>query len=172
MRKGNWIQTYTGIAFWPMDPKPEEVEIEDIAHALSNQCRYSGHSKRFYSVAQHSVLVSRALPKEFRLWGLLHDASEAFIVDVPSPIKPYLMGYEDIESGVMRVVCERFGLNFHMPEIVKRVDSAILVDEFKFLMKAPPRALNLPESGLGIEIDPWSPQDAKNWFLDTFDRLK
>ncbi|MFN9113590.1 MAG: phosphohydrolase, partial [Bacteroidota bacterium] len=70
-----WIQTFSGIAFWPLDPKPEHVRIADIAHALSMKCRYNGHTRKFYSVAEHSVLVSRHVPEEDALWALLHDAS-------------------------------------------------------------------------------------------------
>lgn len=89
-RKGDWIQTYTGRQFWPLDPKPEEVCIEDIAHALSQQCRYAGHTIRFYSVAQHSVEIALRVPRAAALWGLLHDAAEAYLVDLPRPVK-YLM---------------------------------------------------------------------------------
>ena len=86
-RVGDWIQTMSGVIFYPLDPRPEEIRIEDIAHALSHQCRFAGHCREFYSVAEHSVRVSRELPQEFMLWGLLHDASEAYLVDLPRPIK-------------------------------------------------------------------------------------
>ena len=66
-RKGDWMQTYTGRQFWPIDPRANEVHIEDIAHALSMMCRYNGHCRTFYSVAEHSVLVSQHVPPEHAL---------------------------------------------------------------------------------------------------------
>ena len=83
LRNGSWLQTYTGIQFWPLDPRPEEIDIQDIAHALSLLCRFNGHCQRFYSVAEHSVHVSTILAPEFGLWGLLHDAAEAYLSDIP-----------------------------------------------------------------------------------------
>lgn len=171
-RKGDWMQTATGVAFWPIDPRPEEVHIEDIAHALSLICRYGGHCQTFYSVAQHSILVSRALAPEFRLWGLLHDASEAYVIDVPRPLKPFLAGYREAEDKVMEVIAERFGLTMPMPPEVKRVDNAILADEAAQIMCTPPRAWNLPEPPLGIRISPMEPELAKAAFLREFASLQ
>lgn len=166
------MQTATGLVFWPMDPRASEIEIEDIAHALSNLCRYLGHTREFYSVAQHSVLVARALPPELRAWGLLHDASEAYLVDVPRPVKPYLTGYREAEEVVERAVAEALGLCWPMPTEVKRVDNAILADEAAQLMAKPPRDWRLAEPALGIDIDPWSPQTAKRRFLEAFHALE
>ena len=73
-RKGNWMQTFTGRQFWPADPRADEIDIRDIAHALSMQCRYAGHCTQFYSVAEHCVLLANAIPEQ-KLWALLHDAS-------------------------------------------------------------------------------------------------
>ncbi|MEM9149127.1 MAG: hypothetical protein AAGB19_01555 [Cyanobacteria bacterium P01_F01_bin.3] len=80
-----WIQTFTGKAFWPLEPDPELICIEDIAWALAHQSRYSGHCDRFYSVAEHSLWVSGQCSPEHKLWGLLHDASEAYLSDVVRP---------------------------------------------------------------------------------------
>ncbi|MET3601844.1 phosphohydrolase [Martelella mangrovi] len=171
-RKGDWMQTASGRAFWPMDPRPEEVDIEDIAHALSNMCRYAGHCRRFYSVAQHSVLVSRALPSDLALWGLLHDASEAYLVDVPRPVKPFLDGYKAAEGRVMEAIVMRFNLMpAEMPAEVKRVDDAILHDEALQLMQRPPMGWHLPEPPLGIRIEPWSPDYARTVFHREFRML-
>src|ERR1039457_118422 len=82
-----FIGTFSGLRFWPLDPNPEKILIDDIAHALAHQCRFGGHASRFYSVAEHSVHVSRLCPPEDALWGLLHDASEAYLVDLPRPLK-------------------------------------------------------------------------------------
>lgn len=170
-RKTSWMQTASGKAFFPLDPRPSDIDIDDIAHALSNLCRYAGHTKHFYSVAQHSVLVSRALPDHLKLWGLLHDASEAYLVDIPAPLKPHLTGYREIEARVMRAVCTKFGLSLEMPKSVKRVDLAILADERDQLMTKPPRNWMLTEKPLGIVIDYWPPEKARAEFLREFHRL-
>jgi hypothetical protein len=132
-RKGDWIQTYTGRRFWPADPRPEEVFIEDIAHALSMLCRFGGHCLRFYSVAEHSVLLSWAAPPEWKRWCLLHDATEAYLCDLPGPIKRSIHEYGMLEMNLMEVVAERFGLKTdgygRMPREVKLLDAAILEDE-------------------------------------------
>ncbi|QCO18881.1 phosphohydrolase (plasmid) [Azospirillum brasilense] len=170
-RRGDWMQTATGRQFWPLDPRPSEVYIEDIAHSLAHQCRYAGHCLSFYSAAQHSVIVSDALPPEFALWGLLHDASEAYLVDVPRPVKPFLPGYKDAEAAVMRAVCVRFGLTLEMPKTVKVADERALADE-KHQLMAPsvvPWALRYPP--LGVRIDPLPPEAAKALFLARFREL-
>jgi hypothetical protein len=168
-RVGDWMQTFTGRQFWPADPRPEDVTIHDIAHALSMQCRYAGHCTRFYSVAEHSVLVARSVPPEHRMWGLLHDASEAYLVDVPRPIKPYLTGYADLETGVMRAICERYGLPPEMPKAVKDIDNRILVDEKQALMLPGPRWGSLDGlSRVGVTIVGMPPADAEKLFLQAF----
>ena len=170
-RNGDWMQTATGREFWPIDPRRDEVYIEDIAHSLANMCRFAGHCREFYSVAQHSILVSASLPVEHKLWGLMHDASEAYVVDVPRPIKPFISGYQEAEDRVMRVIADRFGLSMPIPEAVKRADTAILADEAAQIMLAPPRAWRLPYPPLGIDIDPWSPATARRRFLEEFASL-
>src|SRR5262245_47792896 len=98
LRLGDWMQTVGGTQFWPLDPRPHEFDINHIAHALGNMCRFNGHCRRFYSVAEHCVLVSRACSAANALWGLLHDMSEAYIADVIRPVKPHLSNYKSIES--------------------------------------------------------------------------
>ncbi len=127
--RGDWIQTAHGRQFWPIDPRPDEVFIDDIAHALSMLCRFGGHCLHFYSVAEHSVLLSRAAPPEHKLWALLHDAGEAYLVDVPRPLKPFLAGYREAEDKIMLAICERFGLPAEMPAPLKDLDKRILFDE-------------------------------------------
>jgi hypothetical protein len=136
-RKGDWILTFSGIEFWPIDPRLEDVCIEDIAHALSMQCRYSGHVSQFYSVAEHSIRVAELVPPEDQLWALLHDASEAYLVDLPRPIKRYTeigRHYREAEDCLMAVICERFALHPDQPESVKRADQAMLCVEAKALL--------------------------------------
>lgn len=170
-RKGDWMQTATGKAFWPADPRPDEVCIHDIGHALANICRYGGHCREFYSVAQHSVLVCRALPPKWQLWGLLHDASEAYVADVPRPLKLFLPNYRELEDGVMSAITTHFGLDPEMPAEVKRVDNAILATEAEQIMLTPPRAWRLPEPPLNIRIEPWSATSAFRVFMQEFERL-
>ncbi len=114
----DWIHTYTGKKFYPIKPNPEDICIEDIAHALSLQCRFTGHTKYFYSVAQHSLLVSLILrdqdrPNSVCLWGLLHDASEAYLIDVARPVKhlPEFATYREAETRLMLAISSKFGLD-------------------------------------------------------------
>jgi 5'-deoxynucleotidase YfbR-like HD superfamily hydrolase len=125
----SWIQTYTGKPFWPLEPELGEIDIVDIAHALSMQCRYSGHTKRFYSVAEHSVHISNSVSPENALWGLLHDASEAYLVDIPRPLKPYLPQYKEAETRCMMAIAKRVGLSWPEPAEVKEMDTRILFNE-------------------------------------------
>lgn len=136
MDSGPWIETFSGKKFHLLNPHPDEVCIEDIAHALGNVCRFAGHIKRFLSVAEHSVNVSKLCPND-RLWGLLHDASEAYIGDLSRPMKrltPVGPPYVEIESRIMRVVCEKFGLPPEMPAAVHAADNAMLMAEKRALM--------------------------------------
>lgn len=169
-RIGDWIQVYTGRPFWPLDPRPEEIDIEDIAQALSLKCRYGGHCRRFYSVAEHSVLVSHHVAPEHALWALLHDAGEAYLADVPRPVKPSLQGWKQLEAGLMRVVCARFGLPSEEPDDVKRADFAITTDEKAALMADGPAWAGLLPP-LGVKIECLSPMDARAAFMSRFKEL-
>lgn len=167
-RQGDWMLTVTGRTFWPLDPRPEEVAIEDIAHSLAHQCRYAGHTSAFYSVAQHSVLVAENLPPELRLWGLLHDASEAYLVDLPRPVKRFMPGYAEAEVRLMRCIASHFDLHWPCPRKVKAVDDAILADEMAQLMPRVPDGLR---PGLGIPIAPMHPRRAAVAFMTMAEQL-
>lgn len=168
-RVGDWIQTYSGVAFWPLDPRPEEIDILDIAHALSHQCRFSGHTKWFYSVAEHSFLVSTLVSPKDKLWALLHDASEAYLVDVPRPIKNLLPEYKVWEERLMRVIARRFGLQEEMPDVVKMFDSRMLATEKIHIMGQEPRRRGGMEEPIA-DLHPylWQPETAKRRFLAQF----
>lgn len=174
-RKGDWMQTFTGIQFWPIDPRPEEICIEDIAHALSNQCRYSGHVKRFYSVAEHSVRVAWHIKPPHRFWGLMHDAPEAYLVDLARPLKHYSRlgdAYREIEEPLMKCICERFGLSPAEPLEVKTADNELLITEKRDLMGLAPakwREENIQP--LREIIYPWAPEVAERKFLELFHAL-
>ncbi|WP_312340214.1 hypothetical protein [Anaerospora hongkongensis] len=139
MRNGDWIETYTGIHFYPLDPRPEEIDITDIAHALSLICRFNGHCKHFYSVAQHSINVYNYLRTNFptdlelQLTGLLHDASEAYIADVSRPVKPFLNGYHGVERRLMDTIFKAFDLK-RGSLVVEEADNLVLHAEAMQLM--------------------------------------
>lgn len=170
-----FIETYTGRHFRPLDPWPGDIDIVDIAHALSNQCRFSGHTCTFYSVAEHCVRVSHACAPQDALWGLLHDASEAYLVDLPTPLKHsdefYI--YRSSERELMRAICQRFYLDENEPGSVRRADMALLATEVRDLMPGRPEhwKAQLAEPPLPGRIMTWSPEYAKTKFLMRFEEL-
>lgn len=165
-----WIQTYIGGQFWPLDPRADDVNLIDIAHALSNTCRYGGHSARFYSVAEHSVYVSRIVPS---LEALLHDAAEAYspFGDVPRPIKHAVPWVVPIEDRIEQAIAEHFGLPWPWSRDVKVADCMLLADEKAALMK-PGHDWGLPYPATGVKIECWSPRRAEYEFLKRFRELE
>lgn len=174
-RRGDWIETFLGWRFWPLDPWASSISIIDIAHALSNQCRFAGHVREFYSVAQHSVHVSELVPKHLALEGLLHDASEAYLVDVPKPLKalPEMAAYREAEQRVMIAVERRFRLTSCEHPDVKRADAALLITEARSLMArmVPDWTAEIALPAADIFIEPWTPRFAKETFLARFEEL-
>jgi hypothetical protein len=162
----SWIQTYTGRRFFPLRPRSEDLDLRDVAHALSLQCRFNGHCLGFYSVAEHSVRVSRAVPRDLAAWGLLHDAAEAYLSDLPSPIKQQMQRFQDAESELLRVIADRFGLVWPMPAPVARADMVLLATEARDLMAPPPEPWHLEADPLEGRIEPWAPADAERAFLE------
>ena len=116
LHDGNpWIQVSYGGKFHYLNPEPEEIYIEDIAHALSLNCRFNGHTERFYSVAQHSCMVAKHVMEYSQnpIWGLaalLHDAAEAYIPDMPRPIKGYIVGYAELEKNILHAILKKMRL--------------------------------------------------------------
>lgn len=132
-----WMHTYTGRAVNFLDLRPEDIDIEDIAHALSMQCRFNGHTKWFYSVAEHCVHVSREVDQAFAFEALLHDASEAYIGDMISPIKTISPAFKDIENKVEGAINRRFQISSYYPlqaTEVKRADLAMCIKEGRTLL--------------------------------------
>lgn len=166
-RIGDFSQVYSARKFWPLDPRPEEVHIEDIAHSLAMQCRWGGHCIRFLSVAEHSVHVAMSLPRKHALWGLLHDGSEAYVTDVPRPLKYSIQNYREYEDNVMRAICDRYGLPHEVPEAVKWADDAILGDEIDQNMHPMPWQSAFKDR-LGVDLQFWTPERAEDEFLSLF----
>jgi hypothetical protein len=129
------IQVYSGQYFDYRYPHDHRYTVTEIAHALSNICRYTGHCERFYSVAQHSVLVSHEVPREYALQGLLHDAVEAYCGDVNKPLKSLLPEYSKIEAQVEAALLEAFGLPASLDPSVKAADLKLLKTEQRDLMQ-------------------------------------
>lgn len=172
-----WIQTFTGRRFYPLAPNPNDIDILDIAHALSMLCRFGGHVHDFYSVAEHCVLMSEVVSPENALWALMHDAAEAYIVDVPRPVKRQLVGYRDIERHLLTAIAMRFGLTADFdgslyPTEVADVDTRILLNERNILMPNTVHEWEVEHlKPLHLVIHSWTPQQAKAAFLATFKDL-
>lgn len=135
-----FINTFSGIRFYPLEPRPEDVSIADIAHALSYMTRANGHLAHFYSVAQHSVncaleAQARGHSRRIRLACLLHDASEAYLSDITRPLKHHLDNYLEIERRLQSVIYARYGLDLGREELaaVEAIDDALLYAEFSVI---------------------------------------
>lgn len=171
-----WIQTHSGIAFFPFDPKPEMIDINDIAHALSMICRYNGHTKKFYSVAEHSVVMSNCVPKEHALATLIHDAAEAYIADLARPIKHNVSGYKEIEEKILEVIYEAFNawptvLDMHQ---ILHADLRMLATERGQVMGTNVHPWVCLEGVLPYDIvlPCWCPAEAELNFLRRFYELR
>lgn len=174
-----WIQTITNRQVFPLDPLPSVIVIEDVAAALSKIARFNGHTQGDlgYSVAQHSVVVSRLCPTK-PLAGLLHDAAEAYLGDIAKPVKSELdrLAHGEltrIENGILRAVAESFLVPYEdlVCEEVKRADRIALATEKRDLMGPEPWPWHpLPEPA-EFDLCPWEPKLARDMFLDRFKEL-
>lgn len=168
-----WVQTYTGIAYPFLEPHPDYIDIEDIAQALSKQCRFSGHVREFYSVAQHCVIGSYHVPAEYALEFLMHDATEAYLVDIPRPIKysGWVGRYIELEELQWKAIAEKFNLAAELPKCVKEVDNRMLMTEQRDLMGRQAKPWADKAEPLEKTIYPVPPLAAYIQFIARFKKL-
>lgn len=174
-RKGNWFPLFTKKRFWPEDPRPEDIDIRDIARGLSRLNRFNGQTWDTYPVAQHCVLASRLLPTMFTL---MHDAEETYLGDIVTPIKRLLKQfYDPVAEQVMQAVSVKYGFTMHPDEreLVKKADLVMLATEVRDL--TPCQVLNR-KVNLRMELPHkekigrcWSPEEAEERFLERFEEL-
>lgn len=161
-----WILTHTGKHLDLLDPQPDQIDLADIAHGLSHECRFSGQCRTFYSVAQHSVLVSRIVPADIAFEALLHDATEAYLRDLPSPLKAMLPDYCSIEASLNEVIRRRFELPAYTHQDIRKADAVALVTEARDLMPEEDSAWDIVYGAVPLaeRILPLNPADAKALF--------
>lgn len=171
--RGAWMQTFTGLSFYILDPRVDDIDPVDIAHALGMLCRYGGHTSVFYSVAEHCVLMSYAVAPEHALSALLHDATEAYVSDMIRPLKQVMPEYRKVEDRLALVICDRFGIGRVCPAEVKEADLRILQDERAVLMSRShqPWASLEGVAPLGVRVEGWSPAQAKARYLRRLSEL-
>lgn len=174
--RGPSVQVRSGGRFYLLDPRPEEIHVADIAYATSMLCRFTGHTREFYSVAQHCVIVSQVVPEEFALEGLMHDASEAYIGDISKPLKvgldllaPGILS--GIELSIHKNIAQRYGLTWPMPPEVKHADLVALATERRDFMRATEEWADLPDP-LPQKLTAWAPTGARKAFMDRYEELK
>ncbi len=175
-RIGDWIQTYTGGKMYPLDPRVAEIDIQDIAHSLAMQCRFNGHTNKFYSVAEHSCHVHDILPAQHKLAGLLHDASEAYLCDLPRPLKrsgDFAKPYLEAEEMLMNAIAAKFGFDFTDWPAIEAADNWLLGTEALQLM-APlhPDWRDIRQRVDGLILPCWTPQEAREQFLQRYAALR
>lgn len=171
--KGYNMVTASGKKVFPLHMTADDICIDDIAHSLSNICRFNGHTKRFYSVAEHSHLVASLCPPELFLCGLLHDAAEAYIGDHIRPIKALMPNIENIENDIWAVIADKFNVPAVIPEEVHHADMVALAIERRDIISHPEAIEwgDMPEIPGSMGIQAWSTGDPEIWrgaFLDEF----
>jgi 5'-deoxynucleotidase YfbR-like HD superfamily hydrolase len=178
-RIGDWMEIYSARKFWVLDPQPEEILITDIAHALSQICRFNGHTKYFYSVGQHSLncaefLRQEGYDKKYQLYALLHDASEAYICDIPRPVKPLIQGYHVVEEKLQNAIYNKFGLEIPSDfdsQIIKFADDTILMLEATTLMNSVDNWIKTFKE-TPIKIECLDTSLTENLFIEAYNNLK
>lgn len=167
----DFIHTYTGKKFRPLEPDLDAIDIRDIAHALAMSARFGGMTRTFYSVAEHSVRVSLICPAKDALWGLLHDAAEAYLKDIPQPVKHQDAAtfYREAEAMLQQAIAVRFGLGPVEPASVKRADTVMVHTEGRDLFPAGAHVAWLDESmAQPSRLSPLDWRAAEAWFLERY----
>jgi uncharacterized protein len=176
----SWIQTYTGVAFDITNAKMSDLNIGDIAHSLSMQCRFNGHTNRFYSVAEHSLVVTELVSQHTNdpwilMQALLHDGSEAYLCDIPRPIKPLLIEYKVYERQIEQLIFARWDCEEEMNPLIKSADiAALLMEKNKLMSKEPMPWAEYPIDFefKTVNITGLMPFEAKTRFLEKFDEIQ
>lgn len=172
-----WMETYTGCMFSVTMPDLKDINIFDVAHALSYKCRYNGHTRDFFSVSEHCVTLAylarhHGLPVDVQFQLLMHDAGETYLPDVPRPIKhlfPDLIRIEKVMDGMVR---QRFGLSDLVPKIVKEWDSRILRDERRCVMMPSTNVWQIDSlEPLRVQLECWEPRTAETHFLQAYQTI-
>jgi hypothetical protein len=177
MKKHTWVGTYLGGRFDPLKPRASDISIVDIAKHLSNLCRYSGATQKFYSVAEHSVLVATKVPRHLRLEALLHDAGEAYIGDMCSGIKhlPEMQAFRDIEAEISNTIYSKFGIvpTKESQELIDLIDKRIVLDEVAVLMKNPEKYVKAKPGivPLGVKVHGFTPETAYGMFYRAYKKI-
>lgn len=173
MKIPNFIQTYSGKIINFTDPDISQIDIIDIAQGLSQVCRFSGQSRHFYSVAQHSVLVSKVVP-EFKLQALLHAATEAYMGDVPGPLKQLCPDYKKYENKLWSAISKKFGVPEFESKALKEADFRMLMTEKEYVFRYRTDWGNFerdfPPYG-NVQIENMSSVKSYNFFMNRFDEL-
>lgn len=182
-RKGGSIQTFTGVIFYPIDPRIEEIILEDVAHGLSNKCRFTGHTRKFYSTAEHSVRVSwnlrdrgRSLMEQYV--GLHHDDTDAYLPDVPTPLKilPEFKWFRDLEHHMQEMCFQKFGCMVEDYSVIKESDIILLLTEKRDLMPTKNGDWKHSYTQESIPspyfIEPWSQELARYNYLELHRTLR
>ncbi len=166
------IMLQSGRLFDLANPDANEIEIDDIAHGLAHTCRFAGQCKGFYSVAEHSVLVSNVV-KHAKLAALFHDAAEAFIGDMSKPLKLLLPQYAKIEKAIERSIFQRFGIEWPAPAEVKAADYSVMAAEQRIMMPVGTNEwlIDANVRPADVDINRLNPSDAKKLFLDRYAEL-
>ncbi len=167
------IATYSGIEFFSLNPRVEDVRLFDIAHALSMKCRYTGQCHIFYSVSNHSVFVSKILEATGatvmeQFIGLMHDGQEAYLPDVASPIKGHIPGYREIEDRVEECVAEAFNFECPHPKVIKVADAEAFKHEYPQIMPKLTWWKGDPPTHKWEVLAEWMPTEGRERFLTRF----
>ena len=165
-----WIQTVSGKRVDLPTPKPEQIDINDITYALAMKCRFNGQCKKFYSVAEHSIRVSWLLPEGLSLAGLLHDANEAYLPDIPRPVKELIPDYKRVESLMEEAINKKYGIELSEEDKrhIKRADNVMLATEARDLM-GDTTDWGLTEIPTYRPIEPMSIDESRWMFLEAFE---